>query len=176
MGTRTQAQVTLDSLRTPRELVHRPWSHGTARRPGGTSDTITCRPGDLVDSTGPWTRARGSQESWSNLWASDQGPSRLGELVDVACLRIRAQVNWDSWLTPPDFRHGPESPGADGRARWYSDLIASHSGELVDPAGTQARARVARGRWLSLRALGHGPESPETAGRPCGPDSPRTAG
>ena len=134
-GARTRAQVTLDSFWTPQELVHGPWSPGTASRPRGTSDTITCRPGDLVDSAGPWTQARGTRESWSTPRELRMGLSRLGQMVDPAGPGTWVRVPRDSWSTPRALGVWPESPRTAARPQGHLDPGPSCPGKLVYTAG-----------------------------------------
>ena len=150
MGPRTQARVTRDGWATPRSLRPEPESPGTPGRPGGTSGPGPRRPGQQVD-RGPL----------------DPNSSRLGEWVDTAGTRALAEWARESWQTPQDPGHGPESPKTSGRPRGQSDTSARTPGMLVNPVGSPTEACVARVIWSNPWALGHGPVSPG-AGRRAG--------
>ena len=85
-------------------------------------------------------------------------------LVDTVVLQTRARVTRDTWWTPLDIGHGPESPGTAGRPRRPSDLDPIPLGQLVKTKGPGTKAQVAREGWLTPQALGAGPESPGTSG------------
>ena len=116
---RVCARVPRDSWSTPQVIGPGPKSPGTAGQnrgplhpsaghPGGLVNNPSprtqagpSRPGQLVDTAGPWARAGVTPESWSTLQAigperdsprrsrrnrrsSDTGPSGQGQLVDTA--------------------------------------------------------------------------------------------
>jgi len=105
-----------DSWATPQALGAEPESPGAARRPRGPSDPSASVPGQLVDPTGPWARARFPWDSQSTSQAlgpgtetpgtacrprrhSEPGRSRPGHLVAPACPRAWARVARDSGST-----------------------------------------------------------------------------
>ena len=85
----------------------------------------------MVDPTGPRNQARVAKDIGSTSRAlrpkcdspgtagrplkhSDKSTSLQGVLVDPAVLQTRARVAWDTWWTPLDIGHGPESLGTTG--------------------------------------------------------------
>ena len=68
-GPRKRAGVIQDSWSTPWELGPGPEMPGTTGRLCRPSFTGMCLTGQLVDSMGPWTRARVALESRSDLRA-----------------------------------------------------------------------------------------------------------
>ena len=114
----------------------------------------------MVDTTAPPTRARFVRDSWSTQWdighwpessgqlvdrgASDQDPSRPGELVDNAGPRTRARVTRANLWTLMALGHVPETPDIAGRTLMHSDPGANGPGEPFDTGGPQAWARFHR--------------------------------
>ena len=106
------------------------------------------RPGVLVNTAGPWTRARvtpGRRSTPRGLSNQDESPGTAarhrrptgtgtilpGWLVDIAGPQTGAKVTRDSWLTPPDLAQGPERelPGTAGRICWPSDTVPRRPGQ-----------------------------------------------
>ena len=135
-------------------------------------DTAQSCPGQLVDPTGPWARARVAQETWSTMWALRPGPDspnilggprghsdtserRLGLLVEPTGNRTQSRVTRDSWSNPRVFGHGPESPWMPGLHRGPSE---------------QGPTRL--DSWSKLRALRPKHEWPRRAVRARRPSEP----
>ena len=170
---RTWARVARDSWLISRAIgaVHE--SSGTAGRQRGPSDPSASyprhlvdheyvgpepdRPGELVDTAGPQTRARVPQETRSPGQDIGPGPespgaagrhrrsmgmglSRPGTLVNTSCHRTWARVARESWSTTWAVRHVPETPRGAGRPSGPSDPSACCPGLLVNPAGTRTPA------------------------------------
>ena len=112
VGTRTRTQVPRYCSSTPQTLEPGPSTPGTSGRSRGTWDKSMSRQGQMLDTTGPWTQARGALE-----FSSIPGPSELGGSPR------------DSWSTPRELGHGCDSSGR-----------AGHPGVLVVPAGPQTLA------------------------------------
>ena len=105
------ARVTEDCWGTPQALG--PWHKsperaGRHRVPTGTGPIL---PGLLIEPVGTRTRARIAGTVGQTRGNSDYGTSRPGQLVDTAGSLIQARIIQDSWGTPRDFGHGPESTG-----------------------------------------------------------------
>ena len=153
----------------PREWSESPGTAGGHRGPSGTG---LRRPGRLVDTAGPLTRPRGSQDSWSNtlalqngftspgkagrlLSSLDSGPSSPEQMVEPTGPWTRARFSRECWSTPRALDPGPKSlekscstPRALGPKREWP-------GTAGRPAG-----------------IGTEQESPGKARRPRGPSDP----
>ena len=132
-------------------LEKRPKSCGTAGRHNGTSAPDPSCARQLVETSGPQTRARVTRDSWSNLRALGSGPQSPGTVV-----RHRG---------PMDLIANRQGQMVDTKA---FGLRPSRQGQLVDPVGHWARPRVAQEPWCSRWALSPGPDSPKISDRPRG--------
>ncbi|RKM63581.1 hypothetical protein C0215_19820, partial [Clostridioides difficile] len=101
-----------------------PESPSTADQHCGPSDMGANRPGHLVDTSGPQTRARVARDSWST--PRDHRP--VPESTGTACQHSGASDPSGSHPGPLFFHRGP------------SDTGLSRPGQQVDPMvpGTQA--------------------------------------
>ena len=109
---------------------------------------------------------------------SDQGPSRLGQLVDHGPL-YPGLSHPGQLVDPRGPRTHVRTPGTACRpwGHWTRDGIArdswlnpralgpcsSRAGELVETAGPQTWARVARDSWSTPQVFGPNSELPGTA-------------
>ena len=114
-GPQTCARVTQDSWSTPRVFRQWPESRGTAGRHRGPSDPSAIRPGDLVDTASPSTRARVARTPGQTREAVGTLTSCQGQLVHYGGTRTRAIDARDACSTPRYLRRGPESPRTTGR-------------------------------------------------------------
>ena len=189
-GPSEQGPTRLDSwskLRALRPKHEWPGRAARARRP---SEPARIQPGELVDTTGPRTRARVTRDSWSttDAWSTQRalrpkhewpvkagqprGPSEParshpGELVNSAGPWAWARVSQESWWTPWALGPGPDSPKPSDQPHWHSVTSASRPGLLVHPTGNRTQTWVARDSCSNPHAFRHGPESPGTTGGPC---------
>ena len=180
-GVRARARVIQDSWWIPRVIGPELESHGRSGQHHGPPDKSTRRPGELVDPTGPWTWAQGTQDRWSARQPLDTGPSHPGQLVDTPGPQSRTRITGKAGRTcgPSDPRPsrpgemvdsaGPQIQarvaGTAGGLRGDSEQGLSRPGELFDTAGGRTRARVFRESWSSPRELGAEPRSPGAFGR-----------
>ena len=159
--------ISREGCSTPRALRQEQGSPRSAGRHRGPSDSISSRPGELVDPAGPRT----------NL-------SRPRDLVEAVGPRTQARVARECWSTSRAIGPQRESLRRGGRHRKHSHTGLSCPGELVDPMGYRRRAQglrsagrprrpsdripITRESWSTPRALGPGPESPWCADPTCG--------
>ena len=131
-----------DATATPRYVRPGPESPGTASR-RGPSDTITRRPGEMVD-PGPQTKRETPGTAGRPRGHSDQVPSCAGQLFKHACHRTRARFARDSWSTPWDIGHRRLSPWTAGRTRGPSDPSARRPRKVFDTARRRHSAESPR--------------------------------
>ena len=137
---RTRIRVAQEYWSTPRDLGPKPEWRGTLGRPRRPSDLSPSSPehfvdhvgprtwagvtrDPLVDTVGPWTRARVALDRWSTPRALRYGPESPG-----APGQPRGTSGMGASLPGQLLDRGP------------SDANASHPGELVDTAGPKAWA------------------------------------
>ena len=74
-------------------------------------------PGQLVNSRIIGLRPESPGTAGRFCGSSNLGLIHLGSLVEHSGIRTQARVTQDSWSTPRDLGHGPESPGSSHRFR-----------------------------------------------------------
>ena len=148
VGLLTSTGVARESWSTPRGLRYGPELPRRASQHRRPSDWRAIRPGELFESSVPWTRDVVARDSGSN-------PRALGHRPESPRSASR-----------PLGAIGPERdlPRRAGRNCGPSDPGPRHTGQLVNTAGNPTQDRVARNIWSTGWAFGHGPESPWTAG------------
>ena len=143
-----------------------PWSAGRPRR---TSERGLSRPGQLVNTASPGTRARVTWDSLSTLRAigpEPESPGKAGLPHGPSDLSASCPVQL---VDIAGLRHGPETPGRAVRHRRHWNTAPEPTRHVVEPAGYRSRARVLWDSWSTVQAIGPKPDCPGELVKPAGP-------